>query len=93
MTNLFHDKKANNSCNLAFIIDDLDNTINFAANEVEDIKDYEMVDDSIFYKGNGALGISIRNLKTNEVIGYTVIYSYDELTSTTNYKIISDNKK
>ncbi len=88
---LFYDKKDNNSCNLAFVTENSAQKINFAVNEVEGIKDFEIADGSqLSYKGNGAVTTSIRNIETNENFDYTVIYSYEESTSTTNFEVISD---
>ncbi|MGI6686442.1 MAG: hypothetical protein ACOX47_13415 [Bacillota bacterium] len=88
---LFYDKKENNSCNLAFITEGSAQKINFAVNEVEGVQSFEIADGSrLSYKGNGAVTTSIRNIKTNEIFDYTVIYSYEESTSTTNFKAISD---
>ena len=100
---LFYDQENNNNCNLAFITQgESENNgtfntkytiqpINFAANKIDGIKDFEIADESkLSYEGNGAATISIRNIETNKILDYTIIYSYDESISQINFEIISD---
>lgn len=92
---LFNDKKTNNSCNLAFIVENMDKEnvvqeITFAVNEVEGIRDFEISDGGhLTYKENGEVTLSIREIKTNEVFDITIIYSRQE-PNETNFKLISN---
>lgn len=87
----FCEKKENNSSNLAFIFGDSSQEICFAVNEVEGIKTYEFADNSkLAYVGDGAVTTSIRKIDTNEVIDYKIIFSYEESTSETNFKIVAE---
>jgi hypothetical protein len=86
----FYDKKKNNSSNLAFIFGGLSKEICYAANEVEGTKTYEIADNSqLTYVGNGAVAISIRKIDTNEVIDYTITFSYDGSRAASNFKIVT----
>lgn len=87
----FYDNIENNSCNLAFIYGDTIKRINFAVNELDGVKAYEIDDNrQLTYIGDGAVTTSIRKIETNEIINYTITFSYDESTSTTNFKIESE---
>ncbi|KMY54350.1 hypothetical protein AC623_10765 [Bacillus sp. FJAT-27231] len=87
----FYDKKNNNSSNLAFIYDDMSHEICFAVNEVDGVKTYEITDNSqLTYVGDGAVTLSIRNIDTNEVIDYKIIFSFEESTSTSNFKVLAE---
>ena len=87
----FYDNIENNSCNLAFIYGDTIKIINFAVNELDGVKAYEIDDNrQLTYIGDGAVTTSIRKIETNEIINYTITFSYDESTSTTNFKIESE---
>ncbi len=92
---LFDDKKTNNSCNLAFIVKNMDKEnvvqeITFAVNDVEGIRDFEIDNGAhLIYKENGAVTLPIREIKTNEVFDITVIYSHQE-PDEINFKIISN---
>lgn len=89
----FYDKKDNNDCNLAFITDSTAQIVCFAANEEDGVKDFEIADsEGLSYTENGAVATSIRKIKTNEVFDYTIIYSFDESTTTTNFKVISNKR-
>lgn len=84
----FYDNIENNSCNLAFIYGDTIKRINFAVNEIDGVKAYEIADNSrLTYMGDGSVTTSIRNIETNEIINYTITFSTDESISTTNFKI------
>lgn len=92
---LFDDKKTNNSCNLAFIVENMEKEnvvqeITFAVNEVEGIRDFE-IDDGVHlvYKENGEVTLPIREIKTNEVFDITIVYSHQK-PDETKFKIISN---
>lgn len=87
----FYDNIDNNSCNLAFIYGDTIQRIGFAVNEVEGVKTYEIADNSrLTYVGDGAVTTSIRKIETNEIIDYKISFSYEESTSTTNFKVVAE---
>ena len=87
----FYDKKKNNSSNLAFIFRDSSQEVCFAANEIEGVKSYEIADNrQLTYVGDGAVTTSIRKIDTNEVVDYKVIFSYEESTSETSFKIVAE---
>lgn len=87
----FKDKKEDNSCNLAFVYGDTSNEVCFAVNEVEGVKTYEIADNSrLIYVGNGIVTTSIRKIDTNEVVDYNITFSYEESTSTTNFKVVAE---
>lgn len=94
---LFDDKKTNNSCNLAFIVENIDKEnvveeITFSVNEVRGIRDFEIDNGGhLIYKENGAVTLPIREVKTNEVFDITIIYSHQE-PDETNFKIISNKQ-
>jgi len=82
--------KMGNSNNLSFILEDSSQEICFAANEVEGVNTYAIDENSqLNYIGNGTVTTSIRNIATNEIINYTVTFSYEESTSITNFKIVA----
>jgi len=85
----FADKKGNSS-NLSFILDDSSQEICFATNEVEGVNTYAIdYNSKLTYLGNGTVTTSIRRIDTNEIIKYTVTFSYEESTSTTNFKVVA----
>ncbi len=87
----FHDHEANTDSNLAFVYGDTIQRVGFAANEVDGVKTYEIADNSqLTYVGDGAVTTSIRKIETNEVIDYKITFSYDESTSTTNFKVVAE---
>ena len=87
----FYDQIENNSCNLAFIYGDRVSTINFAANELDGLKTYEMNDRSqLTYVGDATVTTSIREIQTNEIINYKITFSYNKSTSTTNFEIVAE---
>ncbi|WP_342600899.1 hypothetical protein MHB48_07710 [Psychrobacillus sp. FSL H8-0483] len=87
----FYDNIENNSCNLAFIYGDTIQRVGFAVNEVDGVKTYEIADNSrLTYVGDGAVTTSIRKIETNEIIDYKITFSYDESTSTTNFKVVAE---
>ncbi|WP_144512132.1 hypothetical protein [Bacillus sp. FJAT-22090] len=87
----FYDSKEKNSCNLAFIYGDTIQRVGFAVNEVDGVKTYEIADNSrLTYVGDGAVTTSIRKIETNEIIDYKITFSYEESTSTTNFKIVAE---
>jgi hypothetical protein len=89
----FYDKKKNNSSNLAFIFGDSSQEVCFATNEIEGVKTYELADNSeLTYVGDGAVSTSIRKIDTNEVIVYKIIFSYEQSTSATNFKIVAEKQ-
>ncbi|KAB2336591.1 hypothetical protein F7731_09500 [Cytobacillus depressus] len=87
----FHDHEANTDSNLAFVYGDTILRVGFATNEVDGVKTYEIADNSqLTYVGDGAVTTSIRKIETNEVIDYKITFSYDESTSTTNFKVVAE---
>jgi hypothetical protein len=89
----FNDKKKNNSCNLAFIFGDSSQEVCFASNEVDGVKTYEPTNNNqLKYIGSGAVTTSIRKVDTNEVIDYKVIFSHEESTSTSDFKIVAEKQ-
>ena len=87
----FYDHLEDNSCNLAFIYGDTIRRINFAVNELDGVKTYEIDDSSqLTYIGDGTVTTSIRKIETNEIINYKITFSYDESTSTTNFAVVAE---
>lgn len=87
----FYDKKENNSCNLAFGYEDAFYTINFAVNEIDGVKTFEIADDSrLTYVGDGTVATSIRKIATNEILDYNVKFSMEDFG--VNYEIASDKR-
>lgn len=87
----FYDHVEDNSCNLAFIYGDTIRRINFAVNELDGVKTYEIDDSSkLTYIGDGTVTTSIRKIETNEIIDYKITFSYNESTSTTNFEIVAE---
>ena len=82
--------KNGNSNNLSFILDDSSQEICFATDEVEGVNTYAIDDNSqLTYVGNGTITTSNRRIDTNEIINYKVTFSYEESTSTTNFKVVA----
>ena len=70
----FYDHVEDNSCNLAFIYGDTIRRINFAANELDGVKTYEIDDSSkLTYIGDGTFTTSIRKIERNEIINYKLV--------------------
>lgn len=87
----FYDPMENNSCNLAFMYGDFIQRVGFAVNEIEGEKTYEIAENSrLTYVGDGTVSTSIRKIDTNESLNYKITFSYDEQTSTTDFKIVSE---
>lgn len=87
----FYDHLEDNSCNLAFIYGNTIRRINFAVNELDGVKTYEIDDSSpLTYIGDGTVTTSIRKIETNEIIDYKITFSYDKSTSTTNFEVVAE---
>ncbi|RKD24462.1 hypothetical protein BEP19_08730 [Ammoniphilus oxalaticus] len=89
----YYDKENDNDCNLAFLYGDIIQRLCFAVNEVAGVKSYEIADNSkLRYRGDGAVTTAIRNIDTKEVIDYTITFSYDEPTLTTEFKVEAEKR-
>jgi len=90
---LYFDKDKNNSCNLAFICDGYIQRICFALNEVEGIKTFEIADGNrLTYIGEGTVTTSIRRIETNEILNYTIYFSYNNSTKETTINVTSTDQ-
>ncbi|MGI6225800.1 MAG: hypothetical protein ACOYJ1_06035, partial [Peptococcales bacterium] len=86
----FYDKKRNNSCNLAFIYNDVCQEICFAVNEKEGEKDFAIVaDNPLTYIGDGTIAILVQKIATNELFNYKISFSHEGL-ATINFKVVAE---
>lgn len=73
---LYQDVEEQNSCNLAFLRDDMYQSISFAKNETEGVQDFEPEPASMKYQGAGIISLEVRRLKSDTVLVYSIEYNF-----------------